>query len=90
MVRTIRRAIDGHLLFLEQERQGMRLSQSLRQTGYAGKILMISDELDLPTTGPIWINYLQGEAKDEWMPLRSEKFFQNRDRVSVGQKSNEG
>ena len=23
-------------------------------------------------------DYLNGEAKDEWMPLRSEKFFQNR------------
>jgi NADPH-dependent 2,4-dienoyl-CoA reductase/sulfur reductase-like enzyme len=40
---------------------------------------MISEEEDLPYDRPnLDKDYLQGEAKDEWMPLRSEKFFQNR------------
>jgi NADPH-dependent 2,4-dienoyl-CoA reductase/sulfur reductase-like enzyme len=40
---------------------------------------MISNETDLPYDRPnLDKDYLQGEAKDEWMPLRSEKFFQNR------------
>ena len=40
---------------------------------------MISEETDLPYDRPnLDKDYLQGDAKDEWMPLRSEKFFQNR------------
>jgi NADPH-dependent 2,4-dienoyl-CoA reductase/sulfur reductase-like enzyme len=40
---------------------------------------MISNETDLPYDRPnLNKDYLQGEAKEEWMPLRSEKFFQNR------------
>jgi apoptosis-inducing factor 3 len=58
---------------------GNAAAQSLRQNGYQGRILMISDESDLPYDRPnLDKDYLQGEAKDEWMPLRSEKFFQNR------------
>jgi NADPH-dependent 2,4-dienoyl-CoA reductase/sulfur reductase-like enzyme/nitrite reductase/ring-hydroxylating ferredoxin subunit len=58
---------------------GNAAAQSLRQAGYAGRILMISNEPDLPYDRPnLDKDYLQGEAKDEWMPLRSEKFFQNR------------
>ncbi|MBN1569021.1 MAG: FAD-dependent oxidoreductase [Acidobacteria bacterium] len=58
---------------------GNAAAQSLRQGGYMGRILMVSEETDLPYDRPnLDKDYLQGEAKDEWMPLRSEKFFQNR------------
>jgi apoptosis-inducing factor 3 len=58
---------------------GNAAAQSLRQNGYQGRILMISGEPDLPYDRPnLDKDYLQGDAKDEWMPLRSEKFFQNR------------
>lgn len=58
---------------------GNAAAQSLRQNGYMGKILMISQEPDLPYDRPnLDKDYLQGEAKDEWMPLRSAKFYQNR------------
>lgn len=58
---------------------GNAAAQSLRQNGFQGKILMISDETDLPYDRPnLNKDYLQGDVKDEWMPLRSEKFFQNR------------
>jgi apoptosis-inducing factor 3 len=58
---------------------GNAAAQSLRQNGYTGRILMISGESDPPYDRPnLDKEYLQGEAKDEWMPLRSEKFFQNR------------
>jgi apoptosis-inducing factor 3 len=58
---------------------GNAAAQSLRQNGFQGRILMISNETDLPYDRPnLNKDYLQGEAKEEWMPLRSEKFFQNR------------
>jgi NADPH-dependent 2,4-dienoyl-CoA reductase/sulfur reductase-like enzyme/nitrite reductase/ring-hydroxylating ferredoxin subunit len=58
---------------------GNAAAQSLRQNGYQGRILMISGESDLPYDRPnLDKDFLQGEAKDEWMPLRSEKFYQNR------------
>ena len=58
---------------------GYSAAQSLRQNGFQGRVLMISGEADLPYDRPnLDKDYLQGEAKDEWMPLRSEKFFQNR------------
>lgn len=58
---------------------GNAAAQSLRQSGFQGKILLISNETDLPYDRPnLSKDYLQGEAKEEWMPLRSEKFFQNR------------
>ena len=58
---------------------GNAAAQSLRQNGFQGRIRMISNETDLPYDRPnLDKDYLQGEAKDEWMPLRSEKFFQNR------------
>ena len=58
---------------------GNAAAQSLRQNGYQGRVLLISDESDLPYDRPnLDKEYLQGDAKDEWMPLRSEKFYQNR------------
>src|SRR5512135_1241869 len=58
---------------------GNAAAQSLRQNGFRGRILMISKELDPPYDRPnLDKEYLQGGAKDEWMPLRSEKFFQSR------------
>ncbi len=58
---------------------GNAAAQSLRQNGFPGRILMISDETEMPYDRPnLNKDYLQGDVKDEWMPLRSEKFFQNR------------
>ena len=58
---------------------GNSAAQSLRECGFQGKILMISDEADLPYDRPnLDKDYLQGEAKEAWMPLRSEKFYQGR------------
>jgi len=68
---------------------GNAAAQSLRQNGYQGRILMISGESDLPYDRPnLDKDFLQGEAKDEWMPLRSEKFYQNRGiELMLGKKS---
>jgi NADPH-dependent 2,4-dienoyl-CoA reductase/sulfur reductase-like enzyme/nitrite reductase/ring-hydroxylating ferredoxin subunit len=58
---------------------GYAAAQALRQNGFQGRIVMLSAETDLPYDRPnLNKDYLKGEAKEEWMPLRSEKFFQNR------------
>jgi NADPH-dependent 2,4-dienoyl-CoA reductase/sulfur reductase-like enzyme/nitrite reductase/ring-hydroxylating ferredoxin subunit len=58
---------------------GNAAAQTLREDGFKGRILMISYETDLPYDRPnLDKAYLQGEADEKWMPLRSEKFYQNR------------
>jgi len=57
---------------------GNAAAQSLRESGYTGRILMISYEDRLPYDRPnLSKDYLKGEAKAEWMPLRSKEFYQN-------------
>jgi NADPH-dependent 2,4-dienoyl-CoA reductase/sulfur reductase-like enzyme/nitrite reductase/ring-hydroxylating ferredoxin subunit len=56
---------------------GNAAAQTLREDGYQGRIVMITSESQLPYDRPnLSKAYLQGEASAEWMPLRSEKFYQ--------------
>ncbi len=52
-------------------------AEALRAEGYQGRILMISQDKDHPYDR---VNcskeYLQGEAPEEWMPLRSADFYE--------------
>lgn len=58
---------------------GNAAAQTLREDGFQGRIVMISYEPHLPYDRPnLSKAYLQGEAPKEWMPLRSEKFYQHR------------
>ncbi|MBC8153181.1 MAG: FAD-dependent oxidoreductase [Bacteroidetes bacterium] len=53
-------------------------AEALRQGGFAGRIVLISAETDLPYDRPNCSkDYLQGEAPDEWMPLRDENFYRD-------------
>lgn len=55
---------------------GNAAAQALREAEYGGRILMITREERLPYDRPnLSKEYLQGEAKDEWMPLRDEEFY---------------
>ncbi|MEQ9618454.1 MAG: FAD-dependent oxidoreductase [Deltaproteobacteria bacterium] len=55
---------------------GYAAAQALRENGYKGRIIMISRENKLPYDRPnLSKEYLSGEAKEEWMPLRSEDFY---------------
>ena len=50
--------------------------QALRQDGFKGKILFITQEDRAPYDRPnLSKEYLAGEAEEEWMPLRSDDFF---------------
>lgn len=58
---------------------GNAAAQTLREDGFQGRIIVISCESYLPYDRPnLTKAYLQGEAPKKWMPLRSEKFYQNR------------
>ncbi|PIE31510.1 NAD(FAD)-dependent dehydrogenase [candidate division KSB3 bacterium] len=59
---------------------GNAAAQTLREDGFRGRIVMISREKCLPYDRPnLDKEYLVGNAPETWLPLRSEKFYQNRD-----------
>jgi NADPH-dependent 2,4-dienoyl-CoA reductase/sulfur reductase-like enzyme len=49
----------------------------LRENGFKGRIIMVSQEDRLPYDRPnLSKEYLKGEAEQEWMPLRPPSFFE--------------
>lgn len=55
---------------------GFMAAQTLREDGFAGRIILISRENRLPYDRPnLSKDYLQGHAEPEWMPLRPNDFF---------------
>lgn len=51
-------------------------AQTLREDGFQGKIIMITKENRTPYDRPnLSKEYLQGEAEPDWMPLRSQDFY---------------
>lgn len=59
---------------------GYSAAQSLRENGFKGSVLMITREMRLPYDRPnLSKDYLHGEAKEEWMPLREDSFYAEHD-----------
>lgn len=59
---------------------GDAAAQQLREAGYEGGITLITQEKRLPYDRTnLSKSYLQGLAKDDWMPLHSEAFYQEHD-----------
>lgn len=55
---------------------GYAAAQTLREDGYAGRILMVTREDRTPYDRPnLSKDYLHGHAEPEWMPLRADEFF---------------
>src|SRR4030067_2841 len=56
---------------------GNAAAQALREGGYKGKIIIITQETRAPYDRPnLSKAYLSGEAQSEWMPLRDKEFFE--------------
>ena len=59
---------------------GFMAAQTLREDGFAGRIILVSREDRAPYDRPnLSKDYLQGHAELEWMPLRSDDFFSEND-----------
>lgn len=53
-------------------------AEALREGGFTGRIVMLTDSQEGPYDRPNCSkDYLQGEAPDEWMPLRPADFYQS-------------
>ncbi|MBD3168846.1 MAG: Rieske 2Fe-2S domain-containing protein [candidate division Zixibacteria bacterium] len=57
---------------------GASAAETLRREGFNGRIILVSHERKLPYDRPnLSKEYMQGKAKDEWMPLRDEQFYRS-------------
>jgi apoptosis-inducing factor 3 len=57
---------------------GYAAAQAMREAGYRGKIIIITQENRTPYDRPnLSKDYLQGAARDEWMPLRPDDFYKD-------------
>jgi len=55
---------------------GYMCAQTLREEGFSGRIVMITQEERLPYDRPnLSKDYLHGHAEPEWMPLRPDEFY---------------
>jgi NADPH-dependent 2,4-dienoyl-CoA reductase/sulfur reductase-like enzyme/nitrite reductase/ring-hydroxylating ferredoxin subunit len=62
---------------------GNAAAEELRKQGYAGSITMISADDSVPYDRPnLSKDYLAGNAPEDWIPLRSAKFYQEQ-RIDV-------
>jgi 3-phenylpropionate/trans-cinnamate dioxygenase ferredoxin reductase subunit len=58
---------------------GLAAADMLRREGYAGPVTMISADEAAPCDRPnLSKDYLAGEAKEEWLPLRPPEFYAER------------
>jgi NADPH-dependent 2,4-dienoyl-CoA reductase/sulfur reductase-like enzyme/nitrite reductase/ring-hydroxylating ferredoxin subunit len=56
---------------------GSSAAETLRQNGFDGRIQMLTFEDRMPYDRPnLSKEYLQGDAKEEWMPLRPDDFYE--------------
>jgi NADPH-dependent 2,4-dienoyl-CoA reductase/sulfur reductase-like enzyme/nitrite reductase/ring-hydroxylating ferredoxin subunit len=59
---------------------GNAAAEMLRRLGYGGRVVMIGAEAELPYDRPnLSKDYLSGNAPEEWIPLRSREFYEERE-----------
>jgi 3-phenylpropionate/trans-cinnamate dioxygenase ferredoxin reductase subunit len=66
------------ILIVGAGQSGMQIADSLRENGYSGQITMVGDENNLPyQRPPLSKAYLNGEADEESLQFRNQKFYQD-------------
>ena len=75
------RAADGRALVIVGAGAGGNMAaQTLREDGYEGRLLMITQEKRLPYDRPnLSKGYLAGAAGPDFLPLRSDEFYRSHD-----------
>lgn len=59
---------------------GFACAEMLRRRGYRGRLTLLSDDADPPCDRPnLSKDYLAGTAPEEWIPLRPQDFYAERD-----------
>lgn len=76
MTRCISKSDERTFIIVGAGAAGYAASQSLREHGFDGRICMITQENKLSYDRPnLSKDYLNGSASEEWMPLRSQDFY---------------
>jgi NADPH-dependent 2,4-dienoyl-CoA reductase/sulfur reductase-like enzyme/nitrite reductase/ring-hydroxylating ferredoxin subunit len=80
-------ANDRTLVILGAGAAGNAAAETLRQDGFTGRVVMITQELRLPYDRPnLSKGYLSGDAGPEALPWRTPEFYRNHDiEVMMGQ-----
>lgn len=79
---TVRRATGGPsaIVVVGAGAAGNACAEALRREGYAGPITLVGAEGTGPVDRPnLSKDYLAGNAPEEWIPLRGEDFYRERD-----------
>jgi NADPH-dependent 2,4-dienoyl-CoA reductase/sulfur reductase-like enzyme/nitrite reductase/ring-hydroxylating ferredoxin subunit len=78
--RRVASGVDGRVFtILGAGAAGNAAAEMLRREGFSGRILLITAENRLPYDRPnLSKGFLTGEASADWLPLRSEKFYEER------------
>lgn len=69
----------GRIVIIGGGAAGFAAAQRLRDLGYEGSLTLLSAEEDLPLDRPnLSKDYLSGDAPEAWMPLRKQKYYENK------------
>lgn len=69
-------AASGKVVIIGGGAAGFAAAEMLRRHGYPGSIVMLSGDAAAPVDRPnLSKDYLAGNAPEEWIPLRPEKFY---------------
>lgn len=73
---TARSEEPGSIVIIGGGAAGFAAAEMLRRHNYQGSIVMLSDDTASPVDRPnLSKDYLAGSVPEEWMPLRSEKYY---------------